>query len=874
MKKTFLKYSQVNSYKKFFYYFILLITISLFSQTFYSCGGSEEEPNPEIQRAKDSVNIYKTLGKVFSEYQNGLIYNETQLDSKTKKKFETSLKTLNKIDDELLESPRNFLWKKDFVELGTSIVQDYLITQSDIQKKSLVFKFAKRLSVDFEEVEKYTETDIEPLPQGSDLPLVKNSAVEEYITFFSETDRGRNFIDKTLYRSGKFFPLMRKILRYHGAPEELIYLSVQESGLNPTIVSRAGATGLWQFMTATGNSYDLYQDGYRDDRRDFEKSTDAAARHLKDLYKSFDDWYLAFAAYNAGPGRVLSAIRKSGSNDFWEIRNYLPGETKNYVPSILALSFIFRNPEEYNFTNIEYANPIAYDRIDIKGELSFEKIAEFTEVDIETIRELNPELMSDEIPAYDVPYRLRIPHGKFNTFVNNYKKDSEFEKNGMQTPMFAGDELHDYKEVTGVMYRVNGYYPDDLQHIGSSSGKKKVIHTFKKGEFLNSVALSYSVRPTDIRIWNKISYGTYPKENQELEIYISEEKYKMLYGLGDEESSENSDDFTSNEKTESTSQDEEINEKETVTEESNLVEEENNEINDSEEYVNKETESTSEYEEPDYTEIKKETSSKKTNANKQTYIVKDGDYLSKIAIGYGVSVDNIKNWNSLKNDIIYVNQKLTVYSNKTYTSSTKNTTKKKTVHKVSEGEHLTMIAEKYGVKVSDLKKWNNLEGDAIYVGQSLAVSGPKNTNKKKTVHKVSEGEHLTMIAEKYGVKVSDLKKWNNLEGDAIYVGQSLAVSGPKNTNKKKTTSKKTNYKVQEGNTLSAIAGKFGVTVNQLKKWNNLESDIIFAGQTLKIYSDGKTSVKNNKTTKTKTKKKTNKTKQKDVKKKKVRRRKT
>ena len=812
MKKTFLKYSEVNNYKRFFYYFILLITISLFSQMFYSCGGSKEEPNPEIQRAKDSVNIYKTLGKVFSEYQNGLIYNETQLDSKTKKKFETSLKTLNKIDDELLESPRNFLWKKDFVELGTSIVQDYLITQSDIQKKSLVFKFAKRLSVDFEEVEKYTETDIEPLPQGSDLPLVKNSAVEEYITFFSETDRGRNFIDKTLYRSGKFFPLMRKILRYHGAPEELIYLSVQESGLNPTIVSRAGATGLWQFMTATGNSYDLYQDGYRDDRRDFEKSTDAAARHLKDLYKSFDDWYLAFAAYNAGPGRVLSAIRKSGSNDYWEIRNYLPGETKNYVPSILALSFIFRNPEEYNFTNIEYADPIAYDRVDIKGVLSFEKIAEFAETDIETIRELNPELMSDEIPTYDVAYRLRIPHGTFNTFAKNYKNDSEFEKNGMQTPMFAGDELYDSKEVTGVMYKVYGYDPDDLQYIGSSSGKKKVIHTFKKGELLNTVALSYSVRPTEIRIWNKIPYGTYPKENQELEIYISEEKYKMLYGLGDEESSENSDDLTSNEETESTSQDDEIKEEKTVTENPNQVEEENSEINDSEEYVN---------EEPDYTEVKEETSSKKTNANKQTYIVKEGDYLSKIAIGFGVTVDNIKNWNGFKNDIIYVNQKLTVYSNKTYTGSTQNTTKKKTVHKVSEGEHLTMIAEKYGVKVSNLKKWNNLEGDVIYIGQTLAVSGPKNTNNKKT-----------------------------------------------------TTNKKTTYKVQEGNTLSSIASKYGVTVNQLKKWNNLNSDVIYVGQNLKIYSDGKTSVKNNKTTKTKTKKKTNKTNQKNVKKKKIRRRKT
>ena len=817
MEKAFLFCFQQKTFKKFFYYFGWLFLSISASLSFYSCSGSKEEPNLEIQRAKDSVNVYKILGEAFSEYQFGLEYNENQLNSETQKKFEASLKKLNKISDELLESSRNYLWKKDFAELGTSIVQDYLITQSDIKEKSLVFKFAKRLSVMYEEIDKYTEAENEPLPDGSEVKLIKNSAVEEYITFFSDTERGRNFIDKTLYRSGKYFPLMRKILRFHGAPEELIYLSVQESGLNPTIVSRAGATGLWQFMTATGNAYGLYQDGYRDDRRDFEKSTDAAARHLKDLYKSFDDWYLAFAAYNAGPGRVTSAIRKSGSRNFWELRNYLPGETKNYVPSILALSFIFRNPETYNFKNIEYANPISFDKVDVKGVLSFEKIAEFSGTDAGTIRELNPELMSDEIPTYDVAYRLRIPHGSFNKFVENYKKDSEFDKNGMQTPLFAGDEQFDLKQVAGVTYKVSGYVPDDLLHIGSSSGKKKVIHVFKKNDMLSVIAATYSVRPTEIRLWNKIPYGTYPKENQELEIYISEEKYKSLYGLNEEESNEDSKNITSNEE---------------ETSENNYKEEtssDNTDITKEESNVSSENYEQETSDESEYVEVKEKTTpkKKKNNASKQIYTVKEGDYLSKIATGYGVSVNDVMEWNNLENDIILVNQKLTVYSNKTY-KNTSGTKSKKTTHEVSEGEHLTMIAEQYGVKVSDLMDWNNLESDVIYVGQTLYVT---KTGKSKTDN---------------------------------------------------TTSKKITYTVQAGNTLSSIASKYSVTVEQLKQWNNLDSDNIIVGQTLKIYSNkdvktNKTTTKKTNTKKTNTKsvdtKKTN-TKKKETPKKKIRRRKT
>ena len=329
---------------------------------------------------------------------------------------------------------------------------------------------------------------------------------------------------------------MRKILRFHKAPEEMIYLSVQESGLNPTIVSKAGAVGLWQFMPATGKAYGLYQDNYRDDRRDVEKSTDAAARHLKDLYRTFGDWYLAWAAYNAGPGRINGAISKSGSKDFWTLRSYLPGETKNYVPSILALSFIYRNPGDFGFKDLEYGKPLTFDRVNIDGELSLEKVAAYSESDIETIRELNSELTTDVVPKYDVPYQLRLPQGTYKTFIKNYKSSSEYKSNGSIEPEFAGNEASSYytTDISVVTYELKDYNPGEQIHIASATKKTKLTYTYRGKESLYDVADSFKVRESDIRRWNYLSWGVSPKPNQLLSIYLTDKQYKAFYKIKDE----------------------------------------------------------------------------------------------------------------------------------------------------------------------------------------------------------------------------------------------------------------------------------------------------------------------------------------------------
>lgn len=823
-----------NTGKYFFYFFILIISMML-SQFYSGCGGSDEEVEL-TKREKDSMVVYIDLQKAFSLYKKALTYNESGENQKAKESFDAALKFLQDIDDTLISQNQNYFWKQDYNELAKSIVEDYLITQTEISENSLVFEFARKIPVSYEKIE-HVSVDKDPLPGGNDVPFIKNSAVEQYIEFFSNTERGRMFVDKCFYRSGRFFPLMRKILKLNNAPEELIYLSVQESGLNPTIVSRAGAVGLWQFMPATGVSYGLYQDGYRDDRRDFEKATDAAAHLLKDLYKTFDDWYLAFCGYNAGPGRVKKAISKSGSRDFWTLRTYLPGETKNYVPSIIALSFIFRNPEEYGFKDIEYGSPIAFDRVNIQCSISLQKIAELSGSDIETIRELNSEILNDEIPQYDVPYQIRIPHKSYDTFAANFKNSSDIDKSSNFSPEFAGNEVTGFSEsVASVEYKVKDYEPADRRTIGSANGKKKVSHEYRKQQLLSAIAVYYDVRPTDIRLWNNLSYGNLLKANQKLDIYLTEENYKKLYGkkedFGENSNlSANADDFNNNVKTEpvktdvidSENDEDEGNESETVKEtvtsnpETVSTEQVSTEQVSTAPIVNSDNTETS-YEVVETTEEEQnssELSSTDQTETQQTESEEETEYVEET-----------------------VTEEPQISEPETKTVSNSNTANSKT-YIVTEGDNLSGIAGSFGVSVNDLKEWNDLESDKIMVGQRLKVH---KSNTKTSVHIVKEGDNLTKIADDYGMSLSEIKELNNLRDDKILVGQKLkvTVSAYTDTQKKnstKTSGVKKTYKVKKGETLAAIAASYDISVQNLMKWNNLKNDKITVGQILKLYDD-------------------------------------
>lgn len=788
----------------------IVVSALLLAQLYSGCSGSEETTD---QRTVDSIGVYTGLQKAFAMYKKALSYNESDNTEKAAQSFELSLKYLKEIDFEVVNHAGNYFWKQDYDELAKSIVEDYLTTQPEINSKSLVFEFAKRVSLGYEKVE-HVSNDRAPLPDGSDIPLIRNSYVDEYIDFFSKTDRGRSFIDKCLYRSGKYFPLMRKILKFNNAPEELIYLSVQESGLSPTIVSRAGAVGLWQFMPTTGSSYGLYQDGYHDDRRDFEKSTDAAARHLKDLYRTFDDWYLAFSAYNAGPGRVNSAIRKSGSNDFWVLRNYLPGETKNYVPSILALSFVLRNPEEYGFNDVEYGTPLSFDRVNINSDISLQRVAELCETDIESIRDLNPELTSDALPQYGTDYQLRIPEGSYKKFAANYKNASDIVQNGV--PEFAGNEIGGYGSSTAfTSYKVENYEPDDVRTIASTKTRMKVVHEFRVNQPLTAVAAFYDVRPVEIRIWNNLSYGENPKSSQKLEIYVSEEKYKRLHG---DALSEPENKVASIEDIESAPVQTEAPKNDNSTVQAS---------DDNVSVVNNQTVKT----DTDYPSTDSETQIENSSATDNSTISEN--QVEDVSQTENDNTTQVENENESQSENENDNRTEEIEPVKKGDVVKGNATS----YKVAEGDNLTSIAAKNNVTVQQLKEWNNLEDDKILTGQTLIVNQGKPKKSATTYHVVTEGETLTTIANQYDVSVSDIMEFNNLKSDLIYKGQKLRLY---EVEKKNTTSgSKKIHKVKKGETLASIAGDNGVTVENILNWNDLKSDKIFVGQSLKLYGEQK-----------------------------------
>ena len=257
-----------------------------------------------------------------------------------------------------------------------------------------------------------------------DIPMVRNESVEKYVRMF--TGAKSDEFARYLKRSGRYEGMIRRKLRERGMPEDLVYLSMIESGFNPTARSHASAVGLWQFMAGTARDYGLRVDSYVDERKDPEKSTDAALRYLRDLHAEFDSWYLAAAAYNGGGGRVgrvmkqVTGRQRGEERDFWRIRHRLPQETREYVPLMLAAALIGKEPHKYGMGDVERWVPLESETVEVPAETRLSVVAEAAGVTEKEVATLNPHLVKRMTPPGKKAYPVRIPEGRARRFAANF----------------------------------------------------------------------------------------------------------------------------------------------------------------------------------------------------------------------------------------------------------------------------------------------------------------------------------------------------------------------------------------------------------------------------------------------------------------------
>jgi membrane-bound lytic murein transglycosylase D len=383
--------------------------------------------------------------------------------------------------------------------------------------------------------------------------------IQKFIRYFQT--RGRDRFEVYLSRSGKYSDMMRGILSEYGLPGDLIYLALIESGFSPKAYSIARAAGPWQFITGTARRYGLRVDWWTDERRDYEKSTHAAASYLKDLYGMFDSWPLAAAAYNAGEGKILRAVTRYRSEDFVELirHRYLARETKDYVPKMIAALSIAKEPEKYGFGDVEYEEPLDFEKVVIPGGTNLETLGRLIGLPYETLREWNPELRRFCTPPTRENYELRLPKGygpmaderkeeirkdaRVTFLLHSVKKGETLDSLGKRYAVQPAilKELNGLKKASvsrsaRLVIPVTGLSAEDavpgkemtaLQvdaalkrhdeggrrvrtaraRKGNAGGKKEVRHIVRAGETVTQIATSYGVDPERLKKRNRLKQG-------------------------------------------------------------------------------------------------------------------------------------------------------------------------------------------------------------------------------------------------------------------------------------------------------------------------------------------------------------------------------
>ncbi len=349
------------------------------------------------------------------------------------------------------------------------------------------------------------------------IDLTYNRIVKNFIDVYIKKRRERVRIMLTL--SEYYFPLFEEVFDRYQIPHELKYMAIIESALNPRAVSRAGATGIWQFMYYTGKRYDLTVNSLIDERRDPYKATQAAARFMKDLYKIYKDWNLVIAAYNCGPGNVNKAIRRSGGKkNYWDIYYYLPRETRGYVPAFIAAAYVMNYHEMHNLKAVPVKFALNNDTLHIREKLHLKQVSEVLDLPVNQIRDLNPHYKYDIIPGDGKNYTLRLPQAATMQFIE------------LEDSIYAWkDSIYFNKEKMIVNPTARNYRLPELP----SDKYTKFVYTVKPGDNLGFISMWYDVRVSNLRYWNNIRSNVI-RAGQKLVVYVpngSAAKYKDINSL-------------------------------------------------------------------------------------------------------------------------------------------------------------------------------------------------------------------------------------------------------------------------------------------------------------------------------------------------------
>lgn len=338
------------------------------------------------------------------------------------------------------------------------------------------------------------------------IQLTFNSQVKSYIKLY--TQRRREQVEQMLGLSQYYFPIFEAELDAANLPHELKYLPVIESALNPRALSKAGASGIWQFMYYTGKRYGLEVNSYIDERRDPVKASKAAVAFLSDLYEIYGDWKLVIAAYNCGPGNVNKAIRRTGGKtDFWEIYYRLPRETRGYVPAYIAAVYTFNYSREHGLYPKAPQLPVATDTVMVYQPLHFKQISEITSIPLEVIRDLNPQYRLDVIPAKDKMYPLRLAFDHATLFAS--LEDTIY--NHRRLELFPDNKL------------VAAPVEASSLPVVAPAGTEAIYYTVKSGDVVGLIADWFDVRTSDLQYWNNIKRNMI-RVGQKLVIYVPKAK--------------------------------------------------------------------------------------------------------------------------------------------------------------------------------------------------------------------------------------------------------------------------------------------------------------------------------------------------------------